>query len=141
LAKWDEAQEKWIIPRIDLAANNNQKKLVRPIPTSVKGAFRPETEFSRRRKLMDKKNPRHNHENILDLTFEYPDPVSINSTEPDVSKEIRIDVKQSYEEVFNTPYIWQSTTKVMEQKGKSWNFLCLFSSLHFTISWFKQTKV
>lgn len=89
---------------------------MRPIPTSVKGAFRPETEFSRRRKLVEK-TPRHNHENILDLTFDYPDPVSINCTGPNnASRDIRIDVEKSCDEVFNTPYIWQSKTKVMKQK-------------------------
>lgn len=112
LAKWDEAQEKWIIPRIDLAGNN--QNLVRPIVRSVKES-RPETERSRRHKIIEKKkNPRHDeNENILDLTYEYPDdPVSINYTGPNASKEIRIDVNKSCDEVINTSYIWPSTRKV-----------------------------
>lgn len=113
LAKWDVAQERWMIPRIDLAGNN--QKIVQPIPTSVKGAFRSETTFSRRRKLIDK-NPRLNHENILELNVDYPDPVAINYTGPNASKEIRIDVEKSCDEVLNTPYIWNSSTtnKVMK---------------------------
>ena len=108
LAKWDEAQEKWIIPRVDLAGNNYA---IKAIPSSVKGAFRPETEFSHHCKL--NKNSIHNHNNILELNLDYPNPVSINHTGPNASNEIRIDVNKSYNEVMNTCYLWDSNNKVL----------------------------
>lgn len=74
LASWDELEEKWVIPRLDLAGNN----LVKPIPTSIEGAFRPETEFSRslRQQLNDSGTRRCRHDNILCLDLDNPGSIS-----------------------------------------------------------------
>ncbi len=68
IAKWDETDESWYIPHIDLAANNRiSRRLV-----SEPGLFRPESEYSRRRRQIDK-DVRWKSKDVMQLDLQMPE--------------------------------------------------------------------
>ncbi len=87
LALWDESEEKWIIPRLDLAGNN----LVKSIPTSIEGAFRPETDYSR----LNDSGRRCRHDNILCLDLDHPGSISNKNIDTNLI-DMNIDGKSQY---------------------------------------------
>jgi kinesin family protein 3/17 len=111
LASWDESEEKWIIARLDLAGNN----FVKAIPTSVVGAFRPETDYSRCRQQLGG-DRRHCHENILSLDLDYVSKATENSIDNTadaniIKKRIDDDSDSSHTNKGKTPYLWFTKEK------------------------------
>jgi len=96
LASWDESEEKWVIPRLDLAGNN----LVKPIPTSIEGAFRPETDYSR---LIDSVR-RCRHDNILQLDLDQPGSISNKKIDTNLI-DMNIDGDLNYADSRKSPYL------------------------------------
>ena len=82
IAKWDETDENWYIPNINLAANNTiSRRLV-----SEPGLSRPESEYSRRRRQIDK-DVRWKNKDVLQLDLQMPEQSTQEYKGPDtVSK-------------------------------------------------------
>ena len=96
LASWDESDEKWIIPRLDLAGNN----LVKSIPTSIEGAFRPETDYSR----LNDSGRRCRHDNILCLDLDRPGSISNKNIDTNLI-DMNIDGDLNYTDSRKSPYL------------------------------------
>ena len=69
-AEWDDEDEKWIIPKLELAGNVVVKN---QIPTSIAGLPRPESDYARYQKKIDPKNPRWRYNNVSQFDLEMPD--------------------------------------------------------------------
>jgi len=67
-AVWQEEQEVWVIPRMDLTGNNLRPQRF----SSANGLRRPETEYARHRKQYDT-NPRYKYDNVAQLELDMPD--------------------------------------------------------------------
>ena len=66
-AKWKEMEEKWHIPRLELAGNN-----LEPIHGTIRGLPRPETDYARQQRAIDS-NLRWRYDNVLDLELDMED--------------------------------------------------------------------
>ena len=84
-AVWDEAQERWKIP--DLKHDGGGQQLVERRMTN-QSVHRPETEYARRRKLVDP-NPRWHTEDIVDLDLVMPNRSTPNPGDPNTTSKIQ----------------------------------------------------
>jgi len=91
---------------------------VKAIPTSIEGAFRPETDYSRCRQLVGS-NRRHCHDNLLNLDLDYVSKVTKGSIDNTVDSHItdtRIDDDLSHKNIGENPYLWFKKEK---KEGKA----------------------
>ena len=83
-AVWDESQEKWKIP--DLKHVGGRQLVERSMTNQ--SVHRPETEYARRRKLVDP-NPRWHTEDIVDLDLVMPSRSTPNPGDPNTTSKIQ----------------------------------------------------
>ena len=69
-AQWNGEDDCWVIGKLELTGNNNNKASPRPI--SNPKLRRPETEFTRSRRQVDA-SPRHRYENVASLELDLPE--------------------------------------------------------------------
>lgn len=83
IAQWNEENEEWSVPRLDLAGNRLK---LRQRPTSIPGLPRPESEYARRMQQMDPTNPRWRYKNLVQYGLEMPEKTTYRFE--DSSKEV-----------------------------------------------------
>ena len=100
LAEWNESREEWFIPNLDLACNNNPD-IIEEIPTAHKEGFRPETQYSKHKKVMDP-DPRWRHDNILQLDLDFPQERITDNT---ICRQIQY-MEMGTADLDQDPYLW-----------------------------------
>lgn len=123
IAKWQESNETWVIPRLDLAGNN-----IKPIITSVKDAHAPESDFAKYKKQQDS-NPRWRQHNAVNLNLHTLGNMSQTfdgtSSESNVTHVLNMDIEDDDEYVHNhnfdvpgNPYMRLSEVKNNKRRSK-----------------------
>jgi len=69
-AQYNQEEDMWMLPKLELSGNQLRSKLGRPISSSR--LRRPETEYSRHRKHFDG-NPRYKYDNIVNMELDMPE--------------------------------------------------------------------
>lgn len=97
IAKWKESDETWFIPKLDLAGNN-----IKPIITSVEGAFRPVSDYTKFKKKRDP-NPRWREDNVINLDLDVLEKVSQSyngpASESSVTQYLNMDIEDEDEQI------------------------------------------
>ena len=117
-ATWKEMEEKWIIPKLDLAGNNTTATTTathcEPICSTIRGLPRPETEYARRQRTSsasDPTNPRWRHDNVIDLELDTDhyntdeltadDLIETGSLRKDIQKILNMDIDDQGRPIHN----------------------------------------
>lgn len=85
-AVYNQEEDQWTIPRLDLAGNNFRADISRPGGTSNR-FNRPESEFAKQKKQYDN-NPRYKVENIISLDLDNPDKTTQEYTGPNMVSKV-----------------------------------------------------
>ena len=122
-ATWKEMEERWHIPRLELAGNNT----IEPIHSSIRGMPRPETEYARQKRATDS-NPRWRYDNVLDLDLDIDQASSddyvetTGSVRSDIERILNLDIDDEGRQIhiptnMPNPYLRYSKSR----NGKSTN--------------------